>query len=220
MKHWVVVLLALVLPVVGALSQNALLLAGTVVNGVDGNVLPLCRVQLLQGKTNVAEAYSDYAGNYKMKNVPPGSYTFLVTQFGDTLMRYHGLQLERDTWVRSVVMPPTDDGNDMPPQLVDGTIRNLKPVLIYSRRYSLLAKMGLLITDPDDERLWNLSGQMDPVGNPDISFWFSRYRLFYKLKAMGYNITSPFDLIYPEVYHPASDSNTVDYKIWILGIKF
>lgn len=220
MKYWVIILLALAMPLTETLAQDTLHVVGTVVNGADGNVLPLCRVQLLQGKTSVAEAYSDYAGNYKMKNVPPGSYTFLVTQFGDTLMRYYGLHLERDTWVRSVVMPPADDGNDTPPPLIDGKIRYLKPVLIYSHRHSLLAKMGLLITDPDDERLWNLSGQMDPVGNPDISFWFSRYKLFFKLRKMGYNITSPFELIHPEIYHPASDSTAADYNIWFLGIKF
>lgn len=220
MKHWVVVLIALVMPMAEVLSRDTLHVSGTVVNGADGNVLPLCRVQLLQGKTCVAEAYSDYAGNYKMKNLLPGSYTFLVTQFGDTLMRYYGLHLERDTWVCSVVMPPADDGNDAPPPLVDGKIRYLKPVLIYSHRHSLLAKMGLLITDPGDPRLWNFSGQMDPSEDLDISFWYSRYKLFYKLRKMGYNITSPFELVYPEVYHPAADSTAADYNIWFLGIKF
>lgn len=220
MKHWVVVLIALVMPMAEVLSQDTLHVSGTVVNGADGNVLPLCRVQLLQGKISVAEAYSDYAGNYNMKNVPPGSYTFLVTQFGDTLMRYYGLRLERDTWVRSVVLPPADDGNDAPPPLVDGKIRYLKPVLIYSHRHSLLAKMGLLITDPNDPRLWNFSGQMDPFEDLDISFWYSRYKLFYKLRKMGYNITSPFELVYPEVYHPASDSTAADYNVWFLGLKF
>lgn len=220
MKYWVIILLALAMPLTEALAQDMLHVAGTVVNGADGNVLPLCHVQLLQGKTSVAEAYSDYAGNYNMKNVPPGSYTFLVTQFGDTLMCYYGLHLERDTWVRSVVMPPADDGNDAPPPFVDGKIRYLKPVLIYSHRHSLLAKMGLLITDPNDPRLWNFSGQMDPFEDLDISFWYSRYKLFYKLRKMGYNITSPFELVYPEVYHPASDSTAADYNIWFLGIKF
>ena len=220
MKHWVIVLLALAMSMAEALAQDTLHVVGTVVNGADGNMLPLCRVQLLQGKMCAAEAYSDYAGNYKMKNVSPGSYTLLVTQFGDTLMRYYGLRLERDTWVRSVVLPPADDGNDMPPQIVDGKIRYLRPVLIYSHRHSMLAKMGLLITDPNDPRLWNFSGQMDPFEDLDISFWYSRYKLFYKLRKMGYNITSPFELIYPEIYHPASDSTAADYNIWFLGLKF
>lgn len=220
MKHLMFVLLALSLPLAKVQAQDTVLVMGTVINGADGNVLPLCRVQLLQGKTCVAEAYSDYAGNYKMKNVPPGSYTFLVTQFGDTLMCYHGLNLERDTWVRSVVMPPSEDELSDVPQYVAMGMKNLRPVLIYSHRHSLLAKMGLLINDPNDPRLWNFSGQMDPFEELELSFWWNRYKLFYKLKAMGYNITSPFELIYPEIYHPASDSSAVDYKIWIMGIKF
>ena len=60
---------------------------------------------------------------------------------------------------------------------------------------------------------------MDSFEDLDISFWYSQYKLFYKLRKLGYNITSPFELIYPEIYHPASDSNAVDYKIWVLGIK-
>ena len=219
MKRWMIILLALALPVAGVLAQDTLQVAGTVVNGADGNVLPLCRVQLLQGKI-IAEAYSDYAGNYKMKNVPPGSYTFLVTQFGDTLMCYHGLSLERDTWVRSVVMPPSEDELSDVPQYVSMGMKNLRPVLIYSHRHSLLAKMGLLINDPNDPRLWNFSGQMDPFEELELSFWWNRYKLFYKLKAMGYQISSPFELVYPEVYHPAADSAAADYRIWVMGLKF
>lgn len=213
MKRWMIILLALALPVAGVLAQDTLRVAGTVVNGADGNVLPLCRVQLLKGKICAAEAYSDYAGNYKIKNVPPGCYTFLVTQFGDTLMRYYGLRLERDTWIRSVVMPPSEDELSDVPQYVSMGMKNLRPVLIYSHRHSLLAKMGLLINDPNDPRLWNFSGQMDPFEELELSFWWNRYKLFYKLKAMGYQISSPFELIYPEIYHPASDSSAVDYKI-------
>lgn len=218
MKRWMIILLALALPVAGVLAQDTLQVAGTVVNGADGNVLPLCRVQLLQGKI-IAEAYSDYSGNYKMKNVPPGSYTFLVTQFGDTMILYKGLTLTRDTWVRSVVLPPVGDVLDEVPPPLPAGLKTLRPVLIYSHRHSLLAKMGLLISDPNDPRLWNFSGQMDPFEELEVSFWWSRYKLFYKLKAMGYQISSPFELVYPEVYHPAADSAAADYRIWVMGLK-
>lgn len=222
MRHIMLLIALAVLPVAKAQDVGGwLTVTGVVINGADGNPLPFCFVHLMQDGRSRAMAVTDYAGNYTLPPIAAGTYSVLVLQFGDTLMHYKGLHIERDTWVRSVVLPPSDDGNnDALPQYADGKIKYLRPVLIYSHRHSLLAKMGLLITDPDDERLWNLSGQMDPVGNPDISFWFSRYKLFYKLKAMGYNITSPFELIYPEVYHPASDSTAVDYKIWILGIKF
>lgn len=212
-----------VLPVAKAQELGGgLEVTSTVINGADGNPLPFCFVHLMRDGRSKAVAVTDYAGNYVLPSVAAGTYTVLVLQFGDTLMHYYkGLNIERDTWVRSVVMPPSDNGNnDAFPQYVDGKIKYLRPVLIYSRRHSQLAKMGLLITSPDDPRLWNFSGQMDPFEDLELSFWWNRYKQFYKLKAMGYNITSPFELIYPEVYHPASDSTAVDYKIWILGIKF
>ena len=160
MKRWIVVLLAIVLPFADAMSQDTLRVVGTVINGADGNVLPLCRVQLLKGKMCVAEAYSDYAGNYKMKNVPSGSYTFLVTQFGDTLMRYYGLRLERDTWIRSVVMPPSEDELSDVPYYDAGWFRYLRPVLVVGQK-NMLQKMGLLITSPHDPRLWDFNGRFD-----------------------------------------------------------
>ncbi len=160
MKHWIFVLLAMTLPLASAMPQDTLRVVGTVINGADGNVLPLCRVQLLKGKTCVAEAYSDYAGNYKMKRVPSGSYTFLVTQFGDTLMRYYGLRLERDTWIRSVVMPPSEDELSDVPQYDAGLFRYLRPVLIVGQK-NMLYKMGLLITSPHDPRLWDFNGLFD-----------------------------------------------------------
>ena len=153
-------MLAIVLPFADAMSQDTLRVVGTVINGADGNVLPLCRVQLLKGKTCVAEAYSDYAGNYKMKRVPSGSYTFLVTQFGDTLMRYYGLRLERDTWIRSVVMPPSEDELSDVPYYNAGRFRYLRPVLIVGQK-NMLYKMGLLITSPHDPRLWDFNGRFD-----------------------------------------------------------
>ena len=160
MKHWIFVLLAIVLPFADAMSQDTLRVVGTVINGADGNVLPLCRVQLLKGKMCVAEAYSDYAGSYKIKNVPIGSYTFLVTQFGDTLMRYYGLRLERDTWVRSVVMPPSEDELSDVPYYDAGWFRYLRPVLVVGQK-NMLYKMGLLITSPHDPRLWDFNGRFD-----------------------------------------------------------
>ena len=198
-----------------------LTVTGTVINGADGNPLPFCYVHLMQDGRSRAMAVTDYAGNYTLPPIAAGTYSVLVLQFGDTLMHYKGLNIERDTWVRSVVLPPSDDSNnDALPQYVDGKIKYLRPVLIYSHRHSLLAKMGMLITDPGDPRLWNFSGRMDPFfEDRDISFWYSRYKMFYKLKAMGYKISSPFELVYPEIYHTASDSSAADYKIWIMGIK-
>lgn len=218
MKQWVIILLAILFPLVRAQSQELLTVSGIVVNGADGNALPLCRVQLISDKTSHPEGYSDYAGNYLIRDVKPGVYTLLITQFGDTLMHYKGLTLTRDTWVRSVVLPPSENElSDVPQHIIAG-LRTLRSVLIYSHRHSQLAKMGLLISSPDDPRLWNFSGHMDDLFEPEKSFWWGRYKMFYSLRKMGYQITSPFELVHPEVYRPASDS--VDYKIWILGFRF
>lgn len=218
MKH--IALFAALLFASYAVAQDNVRVTGTVINGADGNPLPFCFVHLMQDGRSKVYAVTDYAGNYTIPATKAGAYDLLVVQFGDTLMYYKGLTLLRNTWVRSVVMPPLGESNDMLPQYVNGKIRNLRPVLIYSHRHSVLAKMGFLITDPNDPRLWDFSGQMDPFGDLELSFWWSKYKQFYKLKAMGYQITSPFELVYPEIYHPASDSSAVDYNIWILGFKF
>ncbi len=220
MKYRAFILLLSFLPAVHAYAQaDSLTVIGTVVNGVDDNVLPLCKVHLIKDGICWASGISDYDGNYSLPPVVAGDYTFLVTQFGDTLMCVKGLRLSRNTMVRSVIQPPTG-GFSMLPAISVGGLVQLRPVSVRARR-NLLYGMGLMITSPDDERLWNFSGQMDPFfEDKDISFWYRRYKLFYKLKAMGYNITSPFELIYPEVYHPASDSNAVDYNFWFLGLKF
>ena len=213
-------LLLSALPVAAQSVSMGLTVTGIVINGADANPLPLCKVQLVQGGKCTNAGFSNYAGEYRLQYVSPGSYDILVMQFGDTLMHYKGLLLEKDTWVRTVVLPPPDDGNDRPVAYDGGPFRVLRPVLIYSHRHSQLAKMGLLITSPDDPRLWNFSGQMDDLFDPDLSFWYSKYKTFYKLKAMGYNITSPFELVYPEIYHPASDSLSANYRFWILGLRF
>lgn len=218
MKH--IALFMTLLFALCAAAQDRVRVTGTVINGADGNPLPFCFVHLVQDGRSMVYAVTDYAGNYTIPSTKTGSFDLLVVQFGDTLMHYKGLTLSRDTWVRSIVMPPLGECNDMLPQYVSGNVRMLRPVLIYSHRHSLLAKMGFLITDPNDPRLWDFSGQMDPFGDLELSFWWSKYKQFYKLKAMGYQITSPFELIYPEIYHPASDSSAVDYNIWILGFKF
>lgn len=199
------------------ITAQSLMVEGVVTNSVDGNGLPLCVVQLFAGGKSVAKAVSDYAGRYCLPPVPEGRYDILVVQFGDTLCNYKGLLLSRDTRISHYVQPPT---GITPEPTIDYSlgIKLLRPVTLRVVGGNLLAHMGLLITDPNDPRLWDFSGRMDSFEEPDISFWYSNYKLFYKLRKMGYNITSPFELMYPEVHHPASDS--VNYRIWILGLKF
>ncbi len=201
-----------------AASAQGLTAEGVVINAIDGNGLPLCVVQLKQDGAIKARAVTDYAGRYMLQSVVQGVYDIVVVQFGDTLCRYRGLTLERNTLIRHYVQPPAGVESEPTIDYALG-VRLLRPATVSVRVKNMLGQMGLLINNPDDPRLWNFSGRMDSFEDLDISFWYSQYKLFYKLRKLGYNITSPFELIYPEIYHPASDSNAVDYKIWVLGIK-
>ena len=194
-------------------QSDRLSVTGTVVNGADGNPLPLCQVRLLQDGQCRASGVSDYAGHYSLSSAAPGIYDLLITQFGDTLMLCCGIALSRDTWARCVVQPPSD---------VEATVAyntpgfmQLQPVLVVGR-YHMLAYTGHLITSPDDPRLWNMSGRMDHEEPRDESFFYSIYKTFYKLKAQGYDITSPFELIYPEVHTrpPTARSTTTTCGFW------
>lgn len=157
--RFLIALMALTVAVAARSQAGSLTVVGIVVNEADGNVLPLCNVQLFQEGHSVASALTDDDGRFVMPTLAAGNYTFLVTQFGDTMMCYKGLHLTRDTRVRSVVTPPPARVGELPlppnhPQMVW-----LQPVNIRGTR-NLLYKMGLLITSPNDPRLWNLSGRM------------------------------------------------------------
>ena len=213
------ILLSVLFLLMPCVVAQSLMVEGQVINSVDNNGLPLCVVQLFANGKCMAKAVSDYAGRYSMPSMPVGSYDILVVQFSDTLCFYKGLQLSRDTWIRHYVHPPVGLTSDPTIDYSLG-IRLLRPAIIRVRGGNILASMGLLINNPDDQRLWNFSGEMDPFEDLDLSFWWRRYKLFYKLRDMGYQITSPFELIYPEIHHPASDSTKYNYKLWILGLKF
>ena len=160
MKHWIFVLLTMALPLTSALSQDTIRIVGTVINGADGNPLPFCFVHLMQDGRSKVYAVTDYAGNYTVPATKAGAYDLLVVQFGDTLMHYKGLTLSRDTWVRSVVLPPSEEKLSDMPYYDAGMFRYLRPVLIVAQK-NMLYKMGLLITSPHDPRLWDFNGRFD-----------------------------------------------------------
>ena len=188
---------------VGTRSQaDSLTVVGIVVNEVDGNVLPLCNVQLFQEGHSVASALTDYDGRYVMPPLAAGSYTFLVTQFGDTMMCYKGLILTRNTRVRSVVTPPPAGIDELPlppnhPQMVW-----LQPVNIRGTR-NLLYKMGLLITSPNDLRLWNFCGRAELIdigpANVDLSWPTPTGRNPYRRTMLR---TPPIWILFNEPWNP------------------
>lgn len=212
-------LLALLMAIPAAAAQgvaDTLRVVGVVTNAVDGNGLPLCVVQLMQGGVSKARGVSGSNGEYALPPVAAGSYDIVVVQFGDTLCHYRGLALTRSTRIWHYVQPPT---GELAEPTIDYSlgIRLLRPATIRVYGGNMLRPLGLLITSPDDPRLWNFSGRMDPLEDMGKSFWWNRS--FYKLRAMGYDITSPFELIYPEIKHPASDSAKYNYRFWVFGIK-
>lgn len=188
---------------VGTRSQaDSLTVEGIVVNEVDGNVLPLCNVQLFHEGHSVASALTDYDGRYVMPALAAGSYTFLVTQFGDTMMCYKGLILTRNTRVRSVVTPPPAGIDELPlppnhPQMVW-----LQPVNIRGTR-NMLYKMGLLITSPNDLRLWNFSGREELIdigpANVDLSWPTPTGRNPYRRTMLR---TPPIWILFNEPWNP------------------
>ena len=227
MKRMLSIVSALLLsmpPMWAQAAHGHLSVTGVVINGVDANPLPLCIVKFLQSGECKASGISDCAGEYSLPGLPPGSYDILVTQFGDTLMHYKGLTLSRDTWVRSVVMPPGDNGrDDWLPQRVAGMV-NLPMVRVTAQR-NLLARMGLLITSPDDSRLWNFSGRMDGDHSAnrsgDFEFGTALCHPGFEVHPLGSAMKNEL-ILYGrilDVYHPASDSSSIDYRFWILGFK-
>ena len=188
---------------VGTRSQaDSLTVVGIVVNEVDGNVLPLCNVQLFQEGHSVASALTDYDGRYVMPPLAAGSYTFLITQFGDTMICYKGLSLTRNTRVRSIVTPPPAGVGELPlppnhPQMVW-----LQPVNIRGTR-NLLYKMGLLITSPNDLRLWNFSGREELIDigpvNVDLSWPTPTGRNPYRRTMLR---TPPIWILFDEPWNP------------------
>ena len=161
MKH--IALFAALLFASYALAQDHVKVTGTVINGADGNPLPFCYVHLLQDGRSKVYAVTDYAGNFNIPVAQTGSFDFLVVQFGDTLMHYKGLTLSRDTWVRSVVMPPSEEELSNVPYYDAGNYRYLKPVLVVGR-HNLLYDMGLLITSPNDPFLCKNSASQAASG--------------------------------------------------------
>ena len=215
-----------------------LTVTGTVINGADGNPLPFCFVHLMQDGRSRAMAVTDYAGNYTLPPIAAGTYSVLVLQFGDTLMHYKGLTLSRDTWVRSVVLPPSDEKLSNMPYYDAGMFRYLRPILIVAQK-NMLHNMGLLITSPHDPRLWDFNGRFDGdhSASRDLSGSKIHFGLLvhpgFEVHPLGSAMKNDLilygrirDVLIPaptvpwEIIAPASDSTAVDYKIWIPGIKF
>ena len=155
-----IVLMALTAAFTARPQADSLTVTGVVVNTVDGKVLPMCHVQLLQGERSMGIALTDNDGHFTLPPLAAGGYNLLITQFGDTMLHYKNLSLTRDTRIRSIVLPPSDNVVRVPYFSNTSKMVWLNTVNISGTR-NLLYKMGLLITSPNDPRLWNMSGRRE-----------------------------------------------------------
>ncbi len=173
MKHIITLLSAILLLVPWTQAQetgDAVAVDGIVINSVDGEGLTLCVVQLFQDGVCRARTVSDYAGRYHIPSISSGSYNILVVQFGDTLCHYKGLSVDRNTLIRHFVYPPANI-TSVPTIDYGLGIRMLRPATVRLKVKNLLEPLGLLITSPNDSRLWNYSGQLlAGPANEDISW--------------------------------------------------
>lgn len=223
MRHILLLIALALLPVAKAQDVGGwLTVTGVVINGADGNPLPFCFVHLMRDGRSKAVAVTDYAGNYTLPPIAAGTYSVLVLQFGDTLMHYKGLTLSRDTWVRSVVMPPSEDELSDVPYYDAGWFRYLRPVLVVGQK-NMLQKMGLLITSPHDPRLWDFNYRdgmwstpardaSAAVSDPESNNKFLRYNI--GLTVSGFN--SPMKnslLLYGRILDAIVPAPTVPWEI-------
>ena len=134
----------------GAWAQEAadsVVVLGRVVNRLSGEAEPYCRVSFLQGADTMAVVVSDAAGEFGTDPMPAGSYGLSVTLKGMTLYRADlVLNSNADLYI-SVI---TDSFQ----------LRTLREVEITAPGH-VLAEQGLLIKNPDDVRLWDMSGNME-----------------------------------------------------------
>lgn len=200
--RFLVALMALTVAVSARSQADSLTVEGVVINTVDGRVLPMCHVQLLQGGRSMGIALTDYDGYFELPPLPAGSYTLLVTQFGDTMMCYKNLRLTRDSWLRSIVAPPTGAAARVPMLAEHPDMVWLNTVSVYAKR-NMLYRMGLLITSPNDPRLWNFSRREELIdigpANVDLSWPTPTGRNPYRRTMLR---TPPIWILFNEPWNP------------------
>ena len=134
----------------GAWAQEAadsVVVLGRVVNRLSGEAEPYCRVSFLQDADTMAVVVSDAAGEFGTDPMPAGSYGLSVTLKGMTLYRADLVLNSNAELYISVI---TDSFQ----------LRTLREVEITAPGH-VLAEQGLLIKNPDDVRLWDMSGNME-----------------------------------------------------------
>ena len=122
-------------------AQDSVLVMGTVVNRLSGEAEPYCTVHFLRGADTAATVLCDGEGLFELDGLPAGSYGLSVTLRGMTLYQADLVLDDNALLYISVI---TDSFQ----------LRTLREVEIMAPKHDLAA-LGLLITSPDDDRLWD-----------------------------------------------------------------
>ena len=122
-------------------APDSVVVLGLVVNRISGEHEPFCQVHFLQGSDTVATAVCDQAGYFGVDRLPVGTYSLSVSLRGMTLYQSDLVLGDNAMLYLSVI---TDSFQ----------LRNLREVEIVAPKHDLAAS-GLLITSPDDDRLWD-----------------------------------------------------------------
>ena len=114
---------------------------GRVIETATGLPQANCEVQLLQEGESKAVAFCDEEGYFSIGWMPTGLYTLSVFHDGKSLY-YTEFQLTQSAMVNIALLPDTVDLHALRPTEVTATRHMLGP---------------LLITSPNDPRLWNFN---------------------------------------------------------------
>lgn len=121
--------------------SDSVIVMGTVVDHLSGEHEPFCQVHFLQGSDTVATAVCDQEGYFGVDRLQVGTYGLSVSLRGMTL--YQSDLVLGDNAMLSISVI-TDSFQ----------LRTLREVEIMAPKHDLAAS-GLLITSPNDERLWD-----------------------------------------------------------------
>ena len=175
----------------GQSEADSVIVMGSVTDRLTGEPLPLGYVHFLgAGGDTVATAVCDTAGFFAVGYMPVGTYALVVS--------VKGLSLYRSDLVLG--------GNaDLHLSVITDSfyLRNLPTVEIVEPRHEL-ASQGLLITSPDDPRLWDFSyrpvfGGEPHYGGADAGFLPGR---FYA-PAKGSKMARIWQIFWPDRITPA-----------------
>lgn len=124
-----------------AAEVDSVIVMGIVVNRLSGDPEPFCRVHFLRGSDTVATASCDDEGYFGINRLPAGTYGLSVSLRGMTLYQSDLVLGDNALLHLSVI---TDSFQ----------LRTLREVDIVAPKHDLAAS-GLMITTPDDPRLWD-----------------------------------------------------------------